>query len=94
MLATHGGAAREDTVPQKQRAVERLVKVRQAILLVQQVVAEERSSPAVRRPADREARAKQGIGRLKRLRVIVRDDPLILLRKEAQVRRRVPRPSA
>ena len=92
MLSANCGAPRKYTIPQKHRRIERLVKVGEAILLVEQIVAEQRGSPPLTRPTDRKTRAQDCIGRLDRLRVRVGDDAFILLREEAEVRCRVPSP--
>src|SRR5205085_12013005 len=91
MLAADRSAPREYTIPEQHRGIQRLIEIGEPILPVQQVVAEYRRRPAIPPTADREAPAQDRVRWFDRLRVVVGDDPLKLLREEGQVRGRVPR---
>ena len=82
MKAANRGAAREDAVVQSQVGAQELVKIAGLILLVQQVVAEQRNRPGVIGSIQRRTGAEKRITVDDRLRVRVVDQAAELLRDE------------
>ena len=87
-------AARVHAIAEAKAAAEELVQVPGLILLVEQVVAEQRDRPAVARTVQRRARTEQRIAVDDRLRVGVVLKAPVLLRDERQVGRQIPAPAA